>query len=108
MGFKIWMQSLSCLFSKLVSKSLSLLFLKKICNLDFDDDLEALEKALLETDQRIKKLEDHKESVNKEIIDNKSDKTIAETLRRLERNLDNLHKKRAFLIKERDSKSLSF
>lgn len=96
------------LFSKLVSKSLSLLLLKKIHNLDFEDDLEAIEKALLETDQRIKKLEEHKKSANKEFRDNKSDNTIAETLRRLEHNLDNLYKKRAFLIKERDSKSLSF
>ena len=76
-------------------------------SLDFEDDLEALEIALLETDQRIKKLEEHKESANKDLRDNKSDKIIAETLRRLERNLDNLYKKRAFLIKERVSKLFS-
>jgi len=76
--------------------------------LDFEGDLEELERALLETNQRIKKLEEHKESTNKELRDSKSDNTtIAETLRRLERNLDNLHKKRTFLIKERASKSLS-
>ena len=76
--------------------------------MDFDDDLEALEIALLETIQRIKKLEEHKESVNNEIRESKSDnKTIVETLKRPEHNLDNLHKKRVSLIKERDSKSLS-
>jgi len=76
--------------------------------LDFEDDLEALEKALFETAQRIKKLEEHKESVNAELRDSKSNSTTtAETLRRLERNLDNLHKKHAFLIKEKSKLSSS-
>jgi uncharacterized protein (DUF3084 family) len=76
--------------------------------LDFENDIEALETAILEVDQRIKKLEVHKDSVNKEIREGKSDnKTVTETLRRLERNLKELHKKQVFLIKERDSKSLS-
>ncbi|MCE9653196.1 MAG: hypothetical protein K8Q89_09145 [Nitrosarchaeum sp.] len=76
--------------------------------MDFEDDLEALEKTLFETTQRIKKLEEHKESVNKELREGKFDNnTITETLRRLERNLDELHKKYEFLIKERDSKSSS-
>jgi len=69
--------------------------------LDFDDDLQALETAILETDTRIKKLEDHKESLSKQL--NKSENT-AETLRRLEKNLDDLYQKRAFLIKEKSSK----
>ena len=75
--------------------------------MNFEDDIKALKTAILEVEQRIKKLEEHKESVNKEIKDGKSDKTTVETLRRLERNLNELHKKRVFLIKERDSKSLS-
>lgn len=77
--------------------------------MDFENDLEELENALLETDQRIKKLEAHKASVNKEIRDSKSEnQEIMETLRRLHKNLDDLYEKRAFLIKERDSKSSTF
>jgi len=77
--------------------------------LDFENDLEEIEKALLETNQRIKKLEAHKASVNREIRDSKSEnQEIMETLRRLHKNLDELYEKRAFLIKERDSKSSTF
>jgi len=77
--------------------------------LDFEGDLEELEKALFETNQRIKKLEAHKASVNREIRDSKSEnQEIMETLRRLHKNLDELYEKRAFLIKERDSKSSTF
>lgn len=77
--------------------------------MDFEGDLEELEKALFETNQRIKKLEAHKTSVNKEIRDSKSEnQEIMETLRRLHKNLDELYEKRAFLIKERDSKSSTF
>jgi len=72
--------------------------------LDFENDLEALQTAIFETEQRIKKLEKHKESVTKELEESNSD-ALAETLRRLERNLDELHKKLAFLISERDSKN---
>ncbi len=77
--------------------------------MDFENDLKELENALLETDQRIKKLEAHKASVNKEIRDSKSEnQEIMETLRRLHKNLDELYEKRAFLINERDSKSSTF
>ena len=69
--------------------------------MDFEKDSEALEKALLEINQRIEKLEEHKESVNKHLRYSKLDNnTIAETLKRLEYNLDNLHKKSALIIKE--------
>jgi septal ring factor EnvC (AmiA/AmiB activator) len=69
--------------------------------LDFEKDSEVLRKALYETDQRIKKLEEHKESLSKQLRDNTvDDATIEETLRRLERNLDDLHKKHALIIKE--------
>lgn len=71
--------------------------------MNFEKDSEALKKALLETDQRIKKLKEHKESVNKHLRDSKSDNnTIAETLRRLECNLHDLHKKRELIVKELD------
>lgn len=73
--------------------------------MDFEDDLEALQTAIFETEQRIKKLEKHKESVIKEHEESKSDYALTETLRRLERNLDELNKKLAFLISERDSKN---
>ena len=59
----------------------------------FGKDLEELEMVLLETDQKIRKLQEHRESTKKEIRDKSDDKTIVETLRRLEHNLDNLHKK---------------
>ena len=72
--------------------------------MNFENDLEALQTAIFETEQRIKKLEKHKESVTKELEESNSD-ALAETLRRLERNLDDLHKKLAFLISERDSKN---
>jgi len=72
--------------------------------LGFENDFEALQTAVFETEQRIKKLEKHKESVTKELEESKSDALI-ETLRRLERNLDDLHKKLEFLISERDSKN---
>lgn len=69
--------------------------------MNFEKDSEVLRKALYETDQRIKKLEEHKESLSKQLRDNTvDDATIEETLRRLERNLDNLHKKHALIIKE--------
>lgn len=69
--------------------------------MDFEKDSEVLRKALYETDQRIKKLEEHKESLSKQLRDNTvDDATIEETLRRLERNLDDLHKKHALIIKE--------
>ncbi|MFQ5497357.1 MAG: hypothetical protein ACE5DU_05665 [Nitrosopumilus sp.] len=58
-----------------------------------------MKKVLLETDQRISKLEEHRESANKELRDSKSNNSNDETLRRLERNLINLHKKRALIIK---------
>jgi len=68
--------------------------------LSFENDVKLLQKTLLETEQRIKKLEEHKKSINKNPLDSRSDKTNNETLRRLERNLDNLYKKRVLIIKE--------
>ena len=68
--------------------------------LSFEKDIKLLQRILLETEHRIRKLEEHKESVNKNPLDSRSDKTNNETLRRLERNLDNLYKKRILIIKE--------
>lgn len=73
--------------------------------MDFENDLEALETAIHEIQQRIQKLEKHRDSVTNELEENKSDKTLTETLRRLERNLDELNKKLAFLIEEKKSKN---
>lgn len=74
--------------------------------MDFENDLEALQTTILETEQRIKKLEKHKESVIKDLEESASD-ALSETLRRLERNLDELHEKLVFLISERDSKNIN-
>ena len=67
----------------------------------FKKDIEALERALHETEHRIKKLEEHKESINKELRDSKlNSKTNTETLRRLEHNLEDLYNKHILIIKE--------
>ncbi|WP_428326421.1 hypothetical protein [Nitrosopumilus sp.] len=60
----------------------------------FEKDVTALKTALSDTDSRIKKLEEHKESESK-----KSD-SDSETLRRLEKNLKNLRKKRTLILSE--------
>ncbi|WP_232203018.1 hypothetical protein [Nitrosopumilus sp. SJ] len=65
------------------------------CNLFFEKDVAALKDALDETDARIKKLEEHMESEKKKLGD-----TNSETLHRLERNLDNLRKKRTLILSE--------
>ena len=69
--------------------------------MEFEKDVDALRQALENTENRIKKLQEHKESVTKELRDSKSDEDTAnETLRRLEKNLENLSKKRELIIKE--------
>ena len=62
--------------------------------MSFEKDVDALREALSDTDSRIKKLEEHKETEGK-----KSNPDL-ETLRRLERNLENLHKKRTLILSE--------
>lgn len=76
--------------------------------MSFEKDVKILQITLFETKQRIKKLEEHKKSVNKELLDSKSNKANNEILRRLEHNLDNLHKKRALIIKELEDLILNF
>ena len=65
----------------------------------FEKDTVALKEALNDTENRIKKLEEHKESESK-----KSD-SDTETLRRLERNLENLHKKRILILSELENQT---
>lgn len=63
--------------------------------MSFEKDVQSLREALSETDARIKKLGEHLESEKKKPGDKNS-----ETLHRLERNLENLRKKRALILSE--------
>lgn len=60
----------------------------------FEKDVDALRQALQDTNNRIKKLEEHKEEEKR--LGNSND----ETIRRLDRNLDKLCKKRELILKE--------
>ncbi len=67
----------------------------------FEKDIELLKIALTETEFRIKKLEEHKEIINKLLRDNKTeDSWINETKKRLVRNIRNLQKKRDRIFRE--------
>jgi len=69
--------------------------------LGFEKDIELLKIALTETEFRIKKLEEHKEIINKLLRDNKTeDSWINETKKRLVRNIRNLQKKRDRIFRE--------
>tara|TARA_A100001037_G_C14589365_1_gene387961 strand:+ start:123 stop:341 length:219 start_codon:yes stop_codon:yes gene_type:complete len=69
--------------------------------LDFEKDVKSLKIALTETEFRIKKLEEHKEIINKLLRDNKTEESwINETRRRLIRNIRNLQKKRNMIFRE--------
>ena len=70
----------------------------------FEKDIESLKIALTETEFRIKKLEEHKEIINKLLRDNKTEESwINETRRRLIRNIRNLQKKRDMIFRELES-----
>ena len=70
----------------------------------FEKDIEMLKVALTETEFRIKKLEEHKEIINKLLRDNKTeDSWINETRKRLVRNIRNLQKKRDRIFRELES-----
>ncbi len=70
----------------------------------FEKDFESLKIALVETEYRIRKLEDHKEIINKQLRDSKTDQDwINETKSRLKRNIGNLHKKRDLIFRELES-----
>ncbi|RMW34990.1 MAG: hypothetical protein EA439_01760 [Nitrosopumilus sp.] len=62
--------------------------------MSFEKDVSALKEALRDTESRIKKLEEHKES------EGKKPSPDSETLRRLEKNLENLHKKHTLILSE--------
>ena len=70
----------------------------------FEKDIELLKVALTETEFRIKKLEEHKEKINKLLTDKKTeDSSINETRIRLVRNIRNLQKKRGMIFRELES-----
>ena len=70
----------------------------------FEKDIESLKIALTETEFRIKKLEEHKENINKLLRDNKTEESwINETRKRLLRNIKNLRKKRDMIFRELES-----
>ena len=70
----------------------------------FEKDIESLKIALTETEFRIKKLEEHKEIINKLLRDNKTEESwINETRIRLVRNIINLQKKRDMIFRELES-----
>lgn len=70
----------------------------------FEKDIELLKVALIETEFRIKKLEEHKEIINKLLRDNKTEESwINETRIRLVRNIRNLQKKRDMIFRELES-----
>ena len=72
--------------------------------MSFEKDIESLKIALTETEFRIKKLEEHKEIINKLLRDNKTEESwINETKRRLVRNIRNLQKKRDMIFRELES-----
>jgi|TARA_Y100000385_G_C12610036_1_gene432533 hypothetical protein len=72
--------------------------------LGFEKDIESLKIALTETEFRIKKLEEHKEIINKLLRDNKTEESwINETRIRLVRNIKNLQKKRDIIFRELES-----
>jgi len=72
--------------------------------LGFEKDIESLKIALTETEFRIKKLEEHKEIINKLLRDNKTEESwINETRIRLVRNIKNLQKKRDIIFRELQS-----
>ena len=62
--------------------------------MSFEKDVASLKEALSDTESRIKKLEEHKES------EDKKPNPDSETLRRLEKNLENLRKKRTLILSE--------
>ena len=70
----------------------------------FEKDIESLKIALTETEFRIKKLEEHKEIINKLLRDNKTEESwINETRIRLVQHIKNLQKKRDIIFRELES-----
>ena len=70
------------------------------------EDLDLLDKELNVNSERIRKLEEHKRSIEPEMKNPKSEKdskTLLETMKRLERNLEIEYKKREQITKALDS-----
>ena len=61
----------------------------------FEKDTDVLKQALQDTQERIKKLEEHKETAKKQLGSDTD-----ETIRRLEHNLNKLYQKRESILKE--------
>lgn len=64
--------------------------------MSFERDIPALKEALQDTEDRIKRLQGHRDSVRKQLGDNNAESTIA----RLSRNLERLEQKRQLILKE--------
>lgn len=75
-----------------------------------DEDFALLEKELKVNDQRIKKLEEHKKSVEIELKKPKSEEDnqrLLETMKRIEKNLKIEYKKRKGIINAINAKTKS-
>ena len=64
--------------------------------MSFEKDIAALKEALQDTENRIKKLEEHRDSAKKQLGNDNAEDTIS----RLERNLEKLEQKRQLILKE--------
>jgi len=72
-----------------------------------NEDLDLLEKQLEVNNERLKKLEEHKESIKPELKNPKSEKDyerLLETMKRLDHNLQIEHKNNDGIIKAINSK----
>ncbi len=72
-----------------------------------NEDLDLLEKQLEVNNERLKKLEEHKESIEPELKNPKSEKDyerLLETMKRLDHNLQIEHKNNDGIIKAINSK----
>ena len=75
--------------------------------MNMQDDLDLLKKQLEINDKRLKKLEEHKKSIEPELKNPKSKKDyerLLETMKRLDRNLQIEYKQRDGIIKAMNSK----
>ena len=64
--------------------------------MSFEKDIPALKEALQDTENRIKKLQEHRDSAKKQLGNSNADATVS----RLERNLEKLEQKRQLILKE--------
>ena len=63
--------------------------------MSFERDISALKKALYDTEDRIRKLEEHRDSAKRQLGSDNAD-----TISRLERNLAQLEQRRQLILKE--------